>query len=252
MQSGIYNRLRTLAGTAASRLPEPRFYSAHRAAVEMADDTLRTNNLIARCRAELDKAELECAHGICHCETVARDAGAIVLIEGPLLGMAPAEIGRLHVAAEVAGLLHDIKRREQDHALLGSIEAARILASLDVDGTFVDLVTKAIRNHEAFKEFMEASDRGERLVSDSLYDADKFRWGAENFTTTLWLILESRGTDPVDLHRTFRDKMKGIEQIKTTFRTATGRRYGPEFIDQGIVLGDLIYSELTALLEGSR
>jgi hypothetical protein len=55
---------------------------------------------------------------------------------------------------------------------------------------------------------------------------------------------------PLDaLHRTFQEKMKGIEKIKETFRTDTGKRYGPEFIDQGIAIGDIIYEEMTAMLQ---
>jgi hypothetical protein len=46
--------------------------------------------------------------------------------------------------------------------------------------------------------------------------------------------------------------MKGIERIKETFRTVTGKRYGPEFIDQGIRIGDSIYEEMTALVNSAR
>jgi hypothetical protein len=46
--------------------------------------------------------------------------------------------------------------------------------------------------------------------------------------------------------------MRGIEKIKGTFRTATGKRYGPEFIDQGITIGNAIYEEMSLILqEGS-
>ena len=43
--------------------------------------------------------------------------------------------------------------------------------------------------------------------------------------------------------------MKGIEKIKETFRTATGKRYGPEFIDQGIAIGNAIYEEMTVMVQ---
>lgn len=248
MRNEIYIRLQRIAEAAARNQSEPAFYKEHTAAVRAAEDTLRSHGLIRQCREELDEAALECAHGVCHCETVARDAGAIVLIEGPALGMNDDMVQRLHVAAEIAGLLHDIKRKEQNHALLGSIEAGRILARLNVEGPFAEIVAAAIRNHEAFKEFSASGDRAERLVSDALYDADKFRWGAENFTTTLWLIMEARGTSPEDLHKGFLEKMKGIEKIKDTFRTATGKKYGPQFIDQGIEIGNLIYRELSRIL----
>jgi len=57
-------------------------------------------------------------------------------------------------------------------------------------------IADAIRNHEAFKETLEAADKEGRLVSDALYDADKFRWGPENFTTTLWTIVTANDTPP--------------------------------------------------------
>jgi hypothetical protein len=87
------------------------------------------------------------------------------------------------------------------------------------------------------------------MVSDALYDADKFRWGPENFSTTLWLMVSAHNTPIAALHQTFREKMRGIEKIKETFRTATGRRYGPEFIDQGITIGNVIYEEMSAMLQ---
>jgi hypothetical protein len=38
--------------------------------------------------------------------------------------------------------------------------------------------------------------------------------------------------------------MKGILGIRDTFRTATGRRYGPEFIDLGLKIGEEIHKFL--------
>ena len=154
----------------------------------------------------------------------------------------------MFLAAIIAGLLHDIKRREEDHAFRGSIEAEKILTGLGMNLKERQYIADAIRNHEAFQETFDRDDDAGRLVSDALYDADKFRWGPENFTTTLWLIVETRNTPLELLHRTFREKMKGIEKIKETFRTSTGKQYGPEFIDQGIAIGNVIFSELSSML----
>ena len=110
-------------------------------------------------------------------------------------------------------------------------------------------ITDAIRNHEAFKATTEADDAAGKLVSDALYDADKFRWGPENFTTTLWTIVQASDTPPESLHRVFQEKMKGIEKIKETFRTGTGSQFGPEIIDQGITIGNAIYAEMSIMLE---
>jgi hypothetical protein len=35
--------------------------------------------------------------------------------------------------------------------------------------------------------------------------------------------------------------MEGLEKIKTTFRTRTGKRYGPRFIDLGLAIGEKLY-----------
>ncbi len=249
MPHRLYEQLQRTAQDAARSMPVPALYAEHAELIRGSEERLRTHSMIRRVMASMDESALECAHGMCHCEAVARDAGVLAAIEGPSLGFAAKDLGPLCLAASIAGLLHDIKRREQNHALLGSIEAERILSAAGMDSSHREYIATAIRNHEAFKEFRNPDDRAGRLVSDALYDADKLRWGPENFATTLWLIVEANSTPPEALHRSFREKMKGIEQIKETFRTAAGQRYGPEFIDQGIHIGNIIYQELSAALE---
>lgn len=249
MQLPLYQQLQNTALRVAGTLPKPSFYDKHRDVVRRADEALLMNETVRSLRVHLDAAQLECAHGVCHCEAVARDAGAIMLVEARAHGFAETEIETLFGAAVVAGLLHDIKRKEVDHAVRGSIEAEKILTSVGMALRERQYVADAIRNHEAFQETFERDDLAGRLVSDALYDADKFRWGPENFTITLWIMVEAHNTRPEALHRIFREKMKGIEKIKDTFRTATGKQYGPEFIDQGITIGNAIYEEMTLLLQ---
>jgi hypothetical protein len=252
MAPGPYHHLQAFSKKVAQTLPQPRFYLTFGEEIRRSEDLLRNHGMVAACRTHLDESLLECAHGLCHCESVARDAGAIVLIEGRARGIDGAELERLTEAAVIAGLLHDIKRREEDHAVRGSIEAGRILAEVGIDRRFREYVVYAIKNHEAFKQTCDLGDESGCMVSDALYDADKFRWGPENFTTTLWLIVGDRGTSPERLHGVFQEKMKGIERINETFRTATGRTYGPEIIDQGITIGNAIYEEMSSLLQNSQ
>jgi len=62
------------------------------------------------------------------------------------------------------------------------------------------------------------------------------------------LILDSTKT-PIDvLCRDFTENLRYIEKIKATFRTETGKKYGPEFIDMGIMIGNVIYEEMTNIL----
>jgi hypothetical protein len=46
--------------------------------------------------------------------------------------------------------------------------------------------------------------------------------------------------------------MAGLENIKTTFRSATGKKYGPQFINLGLAIGrrlhDVILSEFSDYL----
>ena len=249
MHDPAYQKLQEKALELAKSIPPPLFYRYHAAHLKRSQEALLCHELVRKCRTFLDESQLECAHGLCHCEAVARDAGAIVLAEAELAGFSPSDGERLFVTAIVAGLLHDIKRKEQDHAVRGSIESEKILAAIGVDLRERQYIADAIRNHEAFQETFERDDVAGQLVSDALYDADKFRWGPENFSVTLWLMVAARNTPLEILHGSFREKMKGIEKIKETFRTETGKRYGPEFIDQGIAIGNAIYDEMSALLQ---
>jgi hypothetical protein len=38
---------------------------------------------------------------------------------------------------------------------------------------------------------------------------------------------------------------EGVGRIRETFRSETGRRYGPDFIDRGMEIGRRLYEELT-------
>ena len=191
-----YQHLQAFSKKVAEQLPQPLFYRTFGEDIRRSEELLRNHGMVRACRTHLDESLLECAHGLCHCESVARDAGAIVLIEGRQRGWTDAELARLTEAAVIAGLLHDIKRREDDHAVRGSIEAERILAVVGMEERFREYIVYAIRNHEAFKQTCDLGDDAGCLVSDGLYDADKFRWGPENFTTTLWIMVDDRGTSP--------------------------------------------------------
>jgi hypothetical protein len=81
-------------------------------------------------------------------------------------------------------------------------------------------------------------------MSDCLYDADKFRWGTDNFTHTLWYMVNHKGMSPQDLIKRFPWGMNGILRILETFRTTTGRQYGPEIIETGMEIGKEIYRYL--------
>jgi hypothetical protein len=61
---------------------------------------------------------------------------------------------------------------------------------------------------------------------------------------TLWEMLRFSQAPLPRLVRRFPKGMKGIARIKETFRTETGKTYGPEFIDLGLQIGEKIYQYL--------
>ena len=148
--------------------------------------------------------------------------------------------------AKRAGLLHDIRRAEKNHAERGADEAARLLTEFPIPAGECANIAGAIRNHEAFRPFRTGAGPSERLLSDALYDADKFRWGPDNFTETLWAMIIPRRIPLRALMPRFLSGLEGIRKIRGTFRTATGREYGPDFIDRGLTIGQRLYEELTA------
>jgi len=111
-------------------------------------------------------------------------------------------------------------------------------------GREAQAIVSAIRNHEAFHETETIEDDMGSLVSGALYDADKFRWGPDNFTATLWDIIEDAHIDIRYALMGYQKGMEGIGRIRETFRTETGKKYGPEFIDIGILLGKELYEKL--------
>jgi hypothetical protein len=224
----------------------PSFYTDHGREIGMSVSSFSESEMIRRCDGMLDESTMHPAHGLDHLRKVAVEAAAIVRIEDE--AHAP-EQKELMLCAHLAGLLHDIKRAEKNHTVAGSIEAEKILERLGMEKRYRDYITAAIRNHEAFKEVLPSADQKAKLISDSLYDADKFRWGPDNFTRTLWLIIEASETPADALYCSFQEKMKWIQRIKDTFRTQTGQKYGPEFIDFGIKIGNEIYSEMKTLIE---
>ena len=60
----------------------------------------------------------------------------------------------------------------------------------------------------------------------------------------IWDILATRQVPLAKLMERFLSGLKGIEKIRDTFRTATGKTYGPDFIDRGIQIGIKLYKQL--------
>ena len=249
----IYARLRERARQIVAGLPPPDFYREHQSAAAYARQFLKNDAILIKLRQFVSENLVNnFGHGLEHAIKVTEDAGALMYIEGQSAGYSREKLDRQMCLVQVAGLLHDIKRKKKDHAQLGAEFAARILKDYPLAPEEIDDICRAIQNHEAFKEGIEIESADGLLVSDCLYDADKFRWGPDNFTHTLWDMI-SVYNPPLDKFMARYPKgMAGLEKIKTTFRSKTGKKYGPQFIDIGLATGrklhDVILSEFSEYL----
>jgi hypothetical protein len=61
----------------------------------------------------------------------------------------------------------------------------------------------------------------------------------------LWDMVSRRNVPLSSLLGRFLKGMEGVGRIRETFRTSTGRQYGPDFIDRGMEIGRRLYAELT-------
>jgi hypothetical protein len=240
-----YIRAIDLSRRIAAEVGTPRFYLEREREVALSREWFDSEPLVGEAiRIVMDRQDC-IGHGLAHVRKVAVDAGALILIEEGG-GQPGARIRRLLLLAHLSGLLHDIRRAEEDHAERGADEAAKLLASFPIRADECAAIAGAIRNHEAFRPRQNGAAPAEPLLSDVLYDADKFRWGPDNFTETLWAMIIPRGIPLRALLLRFLSGIEGIRKIRGSFRTVTGREYGPDFIDRGLTIGRRLYQELTA------
>ncbi|MBU4002244.1 MAG: hypothetical protein KKB94_07995 [Proteobacteria bacterium] len=244
MQS-IYRDIQKKALKIASGFPPPVFYRDFKYACESSRVFFDTDPIIANLKKYVESTiENDFGHGMDHVVKVTLDAGALLLIEGKNSGFKENIIHRSMLITQSAGLLHDIKRKEKEHALQGSIFVKDLLKSYPfTPGEILD-ISMAIKNHEAFKPVDPLNSPEGNLVSDCLYDADKFRWGPDNFTHTVWDMLAYSKTPIKNFIDYYPKSIEGLVKIKETFRTPTGKKYGPRFIDLGIEMGEWILADL--------
>jgi len=237
-----YSRAIALSRRIADDVGTPRFYVERAREVASSRELFVSEPLVARGLAMVTQRG-ECpGHGLIHIEKVAIDMGALILIEAG--DRTCSDLKRLVLLAHLAGIFHDIRRTERNHAEQGAQEAKRLLGSFPLQADESQGIADAIRNHEAFRSCRAAAGRDAQLLSDALYDADKFRWGPDNFTDTLWAMIAPRGISLQALLPRFLPGLEGIRKIRESFRTQTGKTYGPDFIDRGLLIGQRLYAEL--------
>jgi hypothetical protein len=243
----IYTRIRKRARQIVSNHPSPDFYQRCSFAEALSRQYFETNPMIDELRRFVAKhIENDFGHGLEHAIKVAIDAGALIIIENKRTEHPDDYINRRVILAQCAGLLHDIKRKEKDHAIMGASYARKILKYYPLYPDEIEDIYGAIRNHEAFKSTVQANSTEGALISDCLYDADKFRWGPDNFKDTVWAMVSFLKIPFPKFMLLYPKGMERLTKIRNTFRTDTGKKYGPQFIDLGLAIGEELFDIINA------
>jgi len=181
-------------------------------------------------------------HGIEHAKNVAIDAGAIVLAESRQVDRDICR--RMVLLAQVAGLLHDICRLDEEHARHSAEASRRILAPYPLSAEDRDIVAQAIACHEISGPATPLGDPIRQCVAGALHDADVFRWGPDYFVTMLWEICDYEEWPLSAIIDRFPTAMQHATSRAACFHTATGRAYGPDLIERGLVVSRRMYATL--------
>ncbi len=237
----LYSQIRNRARQVAADFPPPDFYRDFPLANKLSKDFFETDSVIVDLRKYVtEHLEDDFGHGLEHAVKVTLDAGALLAIEGERAGYSEDFLKQRIRVVQCAGLLHDMRRKEKEHALKGAEFAARVLKTYPLGSDAIEDIRRAIGNHEAFKSQIELKTKEGTLISDCLYDADKFRWGPDNFTDTVWIMLSFSNRPLSKFIDRYSRGVEALARIKSTFRTPTGKQYGPQFIDIGLAIGDAV------------
>jgi hypothetical protein len=248
MLSEEYLEAKNLSESIAADVGTPLFYREKAEDIAHSFRLLASEKMVKTCIKIVKERGDMIGHGETHVQKVAIDVGAIILIEGKKTTDHEG-LKRRVLLAQIAAILHDIRRSEKNHAQLGAEEAAKLLQTFALTAQERRAVCDAIGNHEAFKPAVCLDNPKDQLLSNALYDADKFRWGPDNFTETIWAMIAPRKITIDALLSRFLPGLEGVNRIRETFRTDTGKQYGPDFIDRGLEIGRRLYTVLTAQKE---
>lgn len=234
----VYAELRRRARAVARELGRPTFYRDHEKEILLSLRNLRGDDRLGILRARVfELIEDDFGHGVRHTLLVTRDAGALALIRARQLRLSGSDTEAALKRAQAAGLLHDVRRKEPRHALKGAEAAREILPALGFKGEEVEDVAAAIANHEAFQTPEPLDTPRGQAVSDCLYDADKFRWGPDNFTDTVWCMVSFLKVPFALFRKGWAQGILAVERVRDSFRTPAGMVYGAEMIDMGLEIG---------------
>lgn len=246
-----YEEARQLCEEIASNIEAPRFYQEKAREMDYSRQLFENHAFVKKFLEIVAENEDSYGHGLSHARKVSIDCGAIIMIEGTGR-FSETEMQKMILRAHLAGVLHDIKRTSPNHARESAKEAGKILQKFNIGHDDRTGITLAIENHEAFKIIRPLNNPVHQFLSDPLYDADKFRWGPDNFTEMLWDIIVPKKVPLKKVLNHFTPGLEAIRRIRDTFRSRTGKAYGPDFIDKGLLVGKRFYRELKARLHGGN
>ena len=242
-----YDLLRERARKIVSEFSPPDFYNAHPRAHHLSKSVFNDDPTVNKLRHYLEpRLEDDFGHGLRHAIKVAVDAGSLLAIEGIRHNYSESAISTRICLVQCAGLLHDIKRKKKNHSSRGALKARQILERFTFPQSEIRDICLAIMNHEAFQPVEPLDTVEGQLVSDCLYDADKFRWGPDNFTDTLWEMVSFYNPTLSSFLDQYPRGMDALSRIKPTFRSPAGQIFGPQFIDLGIAIGRKLYAVIQA------
>jgi hypothetical protein len=189
----------------------------------------------------------DCGLGVEHGKRVAVDAAALVLAEPS--GLDQDERRRMALLAEMAGLLHDAMRHEDDHPEKGADLCLRLLRGYPLAPEERVWIAQAVSLHEADLAQAEAGPECAQLLADAVHDADRFRFGPDIFAATLWEFCECDDWTLEEIARRFPKGTGHAAACANGFRTEQGRRYGPALIGEGLALAkeyERLFQEILA------
>lgn len=240
-----YEAVRQFARDLVAKAAPPGFYKEYSAEHALSTQFFENNPVINEMKKIVaDEIENDFGHGLHHSIKVAIDAGTLVIIECGLSNYSKEKTDRILLLVQSAGLLHDIKRKQKNHAVKSADFASEFLKNYSLSPAEITDVCLAIKSHEAFKEIEGEFSKDGKIISDCLYDADKFRWGPDNFTHTVWEMVSFSRIPLSVFVAHFPRGLRVIEKIKSTFRSKTGKKYGPEFIEIGTAIGNELFRKI--------
>ena len=234
MDPRIIDLKRRARDLAASR-PQPAFVLDCAEEINHASNLFFDNALLLRLQSDaLGFLNDPCALGVEHGKRVAIDAAALVLAEPT--GLTQEERRRTALLAEMAGLLHDALRHEEDHAEKGADLCLRILRGYALAPEERLWIAQAVALHEASLPLADVGPEQVRLLIGAVHDADRFRFGPDIFAATLWELCECDDWTLEEIARAFPEGPRRAAACADRFRTEQGRRYGPGLLAEGISL----------------